>query len=303
MKNLFALLLCLCTTFSLYSQAPNANWEPDWDGDNLVGVNDLLGLLGVFGDEDVDNDGVWDSVDECIDTNACNFDLVPSATCTYLDAIGVCGGICELDENQDGICDFICGVDSIQYFGTDYPTVQIEDQCWLAKNLASEFYSNGVPIPNVTDNSEWASMTSAAQCAYENTDSNVAIYGRLYNYYAFINDNICPTGWHRSSMAEWQQLFYEAMAISEAGLNLKSSGTDTPTWDGLNIYGFSAQPSGRRLPNDGAFEHIDYLGEYWTNSVNGVTGRRTKYFVSGNDGGFQSQDHLKGGHSIRCIKD
>ena len=82
MKNLFALLLCLCTALSLFAQAPNANYDPDWDGDGNLGVSDLLGFLGLFGDFDTDGDGVWDSVDDCTDLSACNFDLNPSEPCS-----------------------------------------------------------------------------------------------------------------------------------------------------------------------------------------------------------------------------
>ena len=41
-------------------------WQPDGNGDNLIGVNDLLDLLGVYGDTDYDQDGIWDSADDCV---------------------------------------------------------------------------------------------------------------------------------------------------------------------------------------------------------------------------------------------
>ena len=41
-------------------------WQPDGNGDNLIGVNDLLDLLGVYGDTDYDQDGIWDSGDDCV---------------------------------------------------------------------------------------------------------------------------------------------------------------------------------------------------------------------------------------------
>ena len=42
------------------------DWNPDADGDGNVGVTDLLALLSVFSENDVDGDGIWDSVDDCI---------------------------------------------------------------------------------------------------------------------------------------------------------------------------------------------------------------------------------------------
>lgn len=41
-------------------------WDPDADGDNLIGVNDLIALLAVFAESDYDSDGIWDSDDDCV---------------------------------------------------------------------------------------------------------------------------------------------------------------------------------------------------------------------------------------------
>ena len=77
----------------------------DWDGDYVVTVTDFLMMLSVYGDTDVDLDGVWDSGDDCVDTNACNYANDPSEPCAYIDVLSVCGGGCEGDEDNDGICD------------------------------------------------------------------------------------------------------------------------------------------------------------------------------------------------------
>ena len=77
----------------------------DWDGDYMVTVTDFLMMLTVYGDVDVDLDGVWDSGDDCVDTNACNYASDPSEPCAYLDILGVCGGGCAADEDADGVCD------------------------------------------------------------------------------------------------------------------------------------------------------------------------------------------------------
>ena len=77
----------------------------DGDGDGNVAITDLLGLLAVFGDTDQDADGVWDSLDDCIDLAACNYFADPSEVCQYLDVIGVCGGDCTEDDDTDLICD------------------------------------------------------------------------------------------------------------------------------------------------------------------------------------------------------
>ena len=64
----------------------------DWNGDYNVSIADFLMMLSVFGDTDVDLDGVWDSSDECIDLEACNYNANPTEPCEYLDSCGVCGG-------------------------------------------------------------------------------------------------------------------------------------------------------------------------------------------------------------------
>ena len=77
----------------------------DWDGDYNVTVTDFLMMLSVYGDTDVDLDGIWDSSDVCVDLEACNYSAEPSEPCAYIDVLGVCGGGCEGDEDDDGICD------------------------------------------------------------------------------------------------------------------------------------------------------------------------------------------------------
>ncbi|GEM_PF-2929959 len=64
------------------------------------------------------------------------------------------------------------------YIGNDlktYRTVKIGTQVWLADNLAETKYRNGDTIPNVTDNSAWAALTTGARCAYNNDESNVSL--------------------------------------------------------------------------------------------------------------------------------
>ena len=82
-------------------------WQPDGNADGLIGVEDLLDLLAVYGDTDLDFDGVWDSIDDCLDLEACNYDANPTEPCGYIDALGECGGGCEADADGDAICDDI----------------------------------------------------------------------------------------------------------------------------------------------------------------------------------------------------
>ena len=65
MKKLLTILFAVALGLNLSAQDECLN--PDVNCDGYVNVNDLLGLLGYFGDEDLDGDGIWDSQDDCVD--------------------------------------------------------------------------------------------------------------------------------------------------------------------------------------------------------------------------------------------
>jgi uncharacterized protein (TIGR02145 family) len=59
--------------------------------------------------------------------------------------------------------------------GNIYRTVKIGNQVWLADNWACTKLNDGTPIPNVTDNTEWAGLVTGAYCNYDNDITNVFI--------------------------------------------------------------------------------------------------------------------------------
>ena len=87
MKKLLTILFAVALAFNSNAQEVSATYDPDVDGDNNIGVDDLLSLLSLFGENDLDDDGIWDSQDDCV-----------------LDICGVCGGE-GIDLDEDGICD------------------------------------------------------------------------------------------------------------------------------------------------------------------------------------------------------
>jgi len=52
------------------------------------------------------------------------------------------------------------------YEGRVYDTVVIGTQRWTVQNWACTKLANGNDIPNVTDNSAWAALTTLGRCAY-----------------------------------------------------------------------------------------------------------------------------------------
>ncbi len=114
----FLLAAALLAASTVLAQS-NPNWDPDYNNDNTIGVADLLGLLGVFEEQDSDDDGIFDSQDDCVGV---------------YDPCGVCNGD-GVDADLDGVCDDVddcvgdydeCGVCNGQ--GPDWPMVESIEQ-------------------------------------------------------------------------------------------------------------------------------------------------------------------------------
>jgi len=103
MKHTLTLAALVFATSCFGQEAcPNVH---DINSNGTIDIEDFLSILGLFADVDVDEDGVWDSQDDCLDATACNYLANPTEPCGYLDALGECGGACEGDGDGDGICD------------------------------------------------------------------------------------------------------------------------------------------------------------------------------------------------------
>ena len=103
MKRILTLASLVFATACFGQEAcPNVH---DINSNGTIDIEDFLSILGLFADVDVDGDGVWDSQDDCLDATACNYLASPTEPCSYLDALGECGGACEGDGDGDGICD------------------------------------------------------------------------------------------------------------------------------------------------------------------------------------------------------
>jgi uncharacterized protein (TIGR02145 family) len=236
MKHLMTLMALVV---AVTAGAQTSLWNPDYDEDGIIGAADLLALLTVFGVDD-DGDGIWGGADLCTDTDACNFQANPSEECQYLDAIGECGGYCSEDNDGNGICDWICGIDSIDFEGHLYPTTQIGDQCWLAQsvrylpevtpaNESNGFLPMGVVGGYLGTNVEEAMATSN----YQN-------FGCLYNKTALEEWSLCPTGWSVPSYTSgsFQTLIENAGGNAIGGAVLK----DDSLWNGTNELAFAMIP-------------------------------------------------------------
>ena len=223
-------------------------WQPDGNGDNSIGISDLLDLLGLFGDVDSDEDGIWDSVDMCTDLTACNFHQVPTEECLFTDAVGVCGGVCEQDLDGDGVCDVhSCGED-IHFEGYSYATVQIGENCWFAENCRyAPFLSN-------------SNSGSSTQPRYYAHD--IEIYGVLYNHPAVQQGDLCPNGWKVPSLDDMTALDSSNPSDALRSVEYWSACCD----GGTNASGFNARAAGTWNPSQTGFNGIGTHTKFWTTS-------------------------------------
>jgi uncharacterized protein (TIGR02145 family) len=155
---------------------------------------------------------------------------------------------------------FTCGTSTVSYDGHDYTTVRIGTQCWFKENLRNDNYRDGTAIPGSLDNTTWPGNTSGAQTVYDqggaNEATNLAAYGRLYNWYAVTNAaGLCPTGWHVPTDAEWDTLTTHLGGLSVAGDKLKSTSGWDNNGNGSNVSGFTGLPGGYRIL-DGSFFNV-----------------------------------------------
>ena len=128
-------------------------------------------------------------------------------------------------------------------------------------------YNDGTIIPNIADDVQWWKLTTGAWSYYKNDAANNAKYGKLYNWYAVSpttngNKNVCPTGGHVPTDAEWTVLTDYLGGASVAGGKMKEVGItswNSPNTDATNTSLFTGLPGGYRI-SDGNFNLIGYNG-------------------------------------------
>ncbi len=195
------------------------------------------------------------------------------------------------------------------------PNVTIGTQIWSSTNLDVTTYRDGTPIPQVTDPTAWAGLTTGAWCYYNNDPANGTIYGKLYNWYAVAgihdtdpstpNKILAPQGWHVPSDAEWTTLTTFLGGESVAGGKMKSTGTSLwlpPNTEATNSSGFTGLPAGYRS-DGGPFNTIGNNGIWWSSSENGTAFAWNRSLNSGNGYAYRNFLVKKTGFSLRCLRD
>jgi uncharacterized protein (TIGR02145 family) len=184
-------------------------------------------------------------------------------------------------------------------------TVTINNQVWTLKNLDVSTYRNGDEIPQVTDPTVWANLTSGAWCYYNNNPAIGAVYGKLYNWYA-VNDprGLAPIGYHIPSDAEWTTLTTYLGGENIAGGKMKESGFEHwthPNNGGTNSSGFTGLPGSFR-DQSGGFIDLGWFGFWWA-ATESDTYAWVRGLHSANTTIQRFKDRKVMGFSVRCIKD
>jgi uncharacterized protein (TIGR02145 family) len=195
--------------------------------------------------------------------------------------------------------------------GNTYNTVQIGQQTWMAENLKTTLFKDSTMIPLVNDSSDWSTMTGPAYCWYQNDKASFGnTYGALYNWYAVSNTwngnrNICPSGWHIPSEAEWDALMESLGGEQVAGGKLKEADTlhwDAPNTGADNETGFTALPGGGRK-SDGLFNFIHETSSFWSTTQTYSDAAISINMIHISQGINNWNTNFQTGVSVRCVKD
>src|ERR1035437_2147476 len=134
------------------------------------------------------------------------------------------------------------GVQTVDYGGKTYNTVQIGSQCWLKENL-----DVGTMINSATAADSMRNNGIIEKYCFNDDPNNCTTYGGLYQWNEAMqyvttpgSKGICPTGWHIPTSAEDSTLI---TTVSNDGNALKAVGQDSTS---TNTSGFSALLAGYR---------------------------------------------------------
>ena len=314
--------------FYVYTRDDNAtatyNWVSDIDfGAGLSGEGNTFGVLAA-NSSSMPITGIV-SVFATVNNNGfiCQvaFDTFTVSVCTE-----------EIEDGIDNDCDGLIdeGFDSgtvTDQDGNTYDYLSFGAPVWTLENAEMVTYRDGTPIPQVTDDTEWAALTTGAWCYYNNDETK----HRLYNWYAVKgkhdtdpntpNKKFAPEGWHVPSDNEWTALEEHLIAN---GYNYDQTTTEdkiakamasTTGWNSTtetgsigndqslnNNSGFNAFPEGDRYLN-GLFSPEGVITSFWS-SVEYWSVSAWGRLLHGEYSSLSSIYSYKyGGFSVRFVRD
>jgi uncharacterized protein (TIGR02145 family) len=166
-----------------------------------------------------------------------------------------------------------------------YRTVKIGEQVWMAQNL---------------------NYAADGSVCYGNLESNCDQYGRLYDWSTAID--ICPSGWHLPSSAEWNALstyIENDMGCTHCAAAFLMAGGGGE----FDPYGFSALMGGGAF-STGPFVNAGSSGYWWSSDTStndppfGSSGYIYRSIDDGNDWSLRRGSNDESSlFSVRCIQD
>ena len=210
--------------------------------------------------------------------------------------------------------------------GNTYDYLTYGTQQWTVENAAMETYRDGTPIPQITDATQWSSLTTGAWCYYDNDPTK----GKLYNWYAVagIHDNdpntpnkeFAPLGWHVPTDAEWTTLeehliangynydgtttgnkIAKSMSSTSGWLNSTNAGAPGNNQILNNSSNFNVLPHGYRNLN-GVFYEESYDGIVWSVTVDDPTHSWNRIIYSDQNSVIRNNGYSKSGSSVRFVQ-
>ena len=204
--------------------------------------------------------------------------------------------------------------------GNIYNTIQIGSQCWMKENLRVTVYGTNNPIQLGTTTS-----TTVPYRYYPNNDSStITLYGYLYNGAAALLSDICPSGWHVPTDAEWTTLTSYVSSQNQYGFYIGTSTyslitkalSSTTGWMTYiyslgpgnnqsinNLTGFSAMPAGQYYAYNNTASNFGYSAYFWSSTYNSYS-QYARMIYNSNLTVYRGNYSRDGsGGSIRCLKD
>jgi uncharacterized protein (TIGR02145 family) len=281
----------------------------------VPGISDANGPLEILGctsntacnfnmDATEDDGSCYYIGSPCNDGNNNTFSDVYNASCICEGGNGIIGAAHSCGAPNVHNPDLTYGTMTDQE-GNTYKTIVIGTQEWMAENLNTSIYRNGDLITTNLSNIAWQTASTGAWTFYNGDSSNECPYGKIYNFYAVIDERgLCPLGWHIPSDDEWTSL---TTSLGGAGTALKSTGNIemgtglwySPNTGATNNSGLSVLPSGF-LMNNGEYIDLGFRGYLW--GFQDISFLRGFYFDNIGVGRLFG-DSPNDGASVRCLRD
>jgi uncharacterized protein (TIGR02145 family) len=211
--------------------------------------------------------------------------------------------------------------------GNTYDYLTYGNQVWTVENAEMVTYRDGTPIPEVTDLTEWQTLTTGAWSYYNNDPTKP----RFYNWYAVMgihdtdpntpNKEFAPEGWHVPSDAEWTTLeeylvangynydqsptenkIAKAMASTTGWISSTNTGAIGNDQSLNNSSDFNAFPEGDRDVN-GEFVNEGAGAIFWSSTESNTVNAWYRILYLNYNYLRRLNDNKRYGFSVRFVRD